>query len=188
MEPHFSTRLSTFLLHPTVNQICMCTVQCRCVNIGFPAFRLLFQYTQKKHSLCPIHSDSPPLVETVTGFQACIKSGNGIFGIRIKWDPLLSSIGITLRAEARTKQLPLLPFFKKLYRTHLCREIIEVRGFHTFVSRETVSLGKQDYLLSVVEKMLQQVFTSGKASPLQVDAHGRTLLHVSCSHGFNSRL
>ena len=90
------------------------------------------------------------------------------FRFLLSQEPTGFSITTGLRTERRVKTLPLYSFFNDLY-----------DRLHKSDHRSESLLERRQYLLSVARKVLSQAFQAGRASPDDVDAQGRTLLHVS---------
>jgi hypothetical protein len=161
---------------------------CRCRSMGWKSIirvrdsKLLLRHCKFMCEDCPVHRRSTYSSETAMWYQKRVSLLPGIieFAFLLKWTSGFPSLGISLRAEARVKVLPLYRFFRRLYGARLRQPKIHPNTSTRFqsYSREPVSKAKQDYLFSVARKMLLQAYQSRNASPQDIDAQGWTLLHV----------
>jgi hypothetical protein len=79
------------------------------------------------------------------------------------------SWGISLKPQIRVKDLPLRSFFADIYGCSWKRPL----------SVNLPSRPKQEHLAFIAQKLLLQAFSSGNASPGDVDALGQTFIHVN---------
>ena len=152
--------------------------RCICRSLGWQrTYRLssssilMGQYCSNTSDDCPLHrkrkrsSEVAIRIRQQVPFTVTVLEGI----LEIYQSSVYPSLGISLRTEARVKVHPLNSFFRKLYFSYL--------GVMA-TSRHPDPVKRQDYLLSVAQRMLVYSFSSGDASPDDVDSQGRTLLHV----------
>lgn len=145
--------------------------------------KLLFRHRKFIPGSCPIHQSSRYYSsETVVRYRgrSYLSSGTIDMAFLLKWLSGSPSLNISLRTENRREVLPLYSFFRKLYEVYLWPykiNSITTTGSQSY-SLEPVSKERQNYLFSVARKLVLQAYHSGDASPQDVDAQGRNLLHV----------
>lgn len=172
VKPHPSITLHRASVSQVLPQCCNCKVKSRTGGFQYSNFSLRFR--QQSKLTCPTHSRPYSQTGSVAKIEAYVKLGAVIVGFLCTRQLFVPSINVSLRAEFRTKNLPLESFFFNLYEMRLSKSVADDRAH---VQRYGVA--RDEYLLSVIRKVLQEACSSGQLSPYQRDEMGQTLLHVS---------
>lgn len=112
MEPRSSTEFPVPSSFQQMSQACKCVVQSKASSVNLLGFVFLLGQQHGNH--CPSHSNSLHHGGPTSSFEIHTISKTSRLGIICHWNPKPPSISVTLKAEFRTKRLPLLRAFKGL--------------------------------------------------------------------------